>query len=146
MSISLRSGARGVQRLPLSINYNISIKMAIFGTPSSTPVRDRHICPLTFLYQIEFQQLLYEEIFDRMRIFASFGPNMNLLYHFRTFLIFWKYLKLSYMHASCVSFYMKKFLMECVFLAGSRPYSESTLPFSYIFYFSKIPKIILGAS
>ncbi len=52
ISISLRSGARGLQKLPVSKHYSIS-KITIFGTPSSTPVGDRHMRPLTFLYEIE---------------------------------------------------------------------------------------------
>ncbi len=37
---------------PISIHYNIS-KTGIFGAPSSTPVGDKHMLPLTFLYEIE---------------------------------------------------------------------------------------------
>ncbi len=45
--------------------------MTIFGAPSSIPRSDRRMRPLTFLYSINAEQLLFDAFLDMMRVFDS---------------------------------------------------------------------------
>ncbi len=59
----------------ISEHYNIP--MEIFGAPSSTSGGDKHIRPLTFCRNFNFEQFLFDVFFDIIGIFGIFSPTVT---------------------------------------------------------------------
>ncbi len=81
---------------PISIHYYIS-KTAIFIAPSSsTPVEDRHMRPVTFLYEIEsWTNFIWRFFFNIMGIFGSVVPQSESTFLFLYIIIFQKWQSLQ---------------------------------------------------
>ncbi len=108
-----------------SYNWKLYIiifqKWKSFEPPSSTLGEDRHIRSLTFCTKFNFEQLLFKAFFYAMRIFGGIEPQTE-----STFLTLGRDRHMSsqtFFVWNLISnnFYLKLFLMWCVFLAASSP-------------------------
>ncbi len=104
----------------------------------STPGEDRHMCPLTFLYEIQFQTTFIWIFFDVMRIFGIVEPQSESNFPFLYIIIFQIYWSLESLaplvgeidicarEVFCTKFNSEELLLEaffmwCVFLVVMSP-------------------------